>query len=226
MKNITAASPTFRNLPEQKRQAISRELVREFAANGYKKASINTIVGNLGIAKGSLYQYFRNKEAMFYFVFEQFTRLVKESVRQGAAEQGSGDFFHQVRQVMAAALSFVDRYPDYFQIYLRILFENDVPNREKLLARVRLFSREYFGPLCREAGKRKELRNDVSPEMMIFILDGVIDRLLRDYVEPAGNDRGLELKKMSRGQRDEKLNEIITILKDGFRGIKKGKQHG
>ncbi len=214
-KKSKAASQTFLNLSPEKQRAITRELVREFAVNGYKKASINTIVKNLGIAKGSLYQYFRNKEAMFYFVFEQFTQLVKESVRQGVAEDNAGNFFIQVKMVMAAALSFVDRYPEYFQIYLKVLSEDDVPRREKLLAQVRLFSRDYFGPLSLEARERGELRDDVSPALLVLIIDGIIDRLLQGYVQP-WLDNGLELQKMNGRERDSRLDEIISILKNGL----------
>lgn len=216
-KKTTAASLTFCNLPRLKQQAIIQEMVREFAANGYKKASINTIVRNLGIAKGSLYQYFQNKEKMFYFVFEQFTRLVKERVKEGVGEDDDGDFFLQVRKVMETALSFVDHYPEYFQIYLKVLFEQDVPHREELLAQVRLFSRDYFGPLCREAGKQGRLRNDVSPAMLIFILDGIIDRLLQGYVQPS-LDCGLGLGNMDTDEKNIRLDEIISVLREGFRG--------
>ncbi len=213
----TVASSTFCNLARQKQQAIVKEMVREFAAQGYKKASINTIVKNLGIAKGSLYQYFKNKETMFYFVFEQFIRLVKDSIKQGVSLDDKADFFVQVRKVMETALNFVDRYPDYFQIYLQILFEHDVPRRRELLAQVRLFSRDYFGPLCLAAREQGRIRDDVSPAMLIFVLDGIIDRLLQDYVRPLV-DSSLELQKMGLKERTGGIDEIIQILRDGFRG--------
>ena len=47
---------TFLNLPDAKRKAITEAAVDEFAAYPYEQASINRIVANSGIAKGSFYQ--------------------------------------------------------------------------------------------------------------------------------------------------------------------------
>ena len=214
-KKSSSANPTFNNLPLEKQEAIIHEAVREFAANGYQKASLNTIVKNLGIAKGSLYQYFRNKEALFCFVFEEFTHCVKHTVKDGIGQERSADFFDRVKLVMLAAITFVDRYPDYFQIYLKVLFEHDVPRREELLARVRLFSREYFGPLCEEAREKSVIRRDIPVATLIFLLDAFLDRFLQGYVQPY-LDGGLGMAKMSRKELMVKIDEMIEVLRDGF----------
>ena len=216
-KKSLSANVTFNNLPLEKQEAIIHETVREFAANGYQKASLNTIVKNLGIAKGSLYQYFRNKEAIFYFVFEEFTHRVKQTVKDGTGQERSVDFFDRVKQVMLAAITFVDRYPDYFQIYLKVLFEHDVPRREELLGRVRLFSREYFGPLCEEAREKGVIRWDIPVATLIFLLDAFFDRFLQGYVQPY-LDGGLGMAKMSRKELTVKIDEMIEVLRGGFVG--------
>ena len=56
---------TFQNLPEGKRQLIEKEAIHEFAVFGYDKASINRIVEQCQIAKGSFYQYFDDKKDLF-----------------------------------------------------------------------------------------------------------------------------------------------------------------
>ena len=151
------ASKTFINLSEDKQRAILRSAVSEFARLGYQKASLNSIVRDASIAKGSLYQYFQNKEALFSYIFEQFLQLVKKTVLD-AESRNSKDFFSRISQVLWAGIHFVDQFPDYFQVYLKVLFEEDVPGREKLLSRMHLFSSEYFGPLCREAQQKGEIR--------------------------------------------------------------------
>ena len=40
----------------------------EFADQGYQAASLNRMVAQAGIAKGSLYQYFPNKEGIFAYL--------------------------------------------------------------------------------------------------------------------------------------------------------------
>ncbi|MEW6288943.1 MAG: TetR/AcrR family transcriptional regulator [Thermodesulfobacteriota bacterium] len=208
------AQTTFSNLPPEKQEKIVAAAVREFARHGYKKASINTIVREAGIAKGSLYQYFRNKEVLFVFIFERFTLLVKKAVK----EQETGledDFFNQVGRVLLAGIGFVDRHPDYFQIYLRVLFEQDVPMREKLLAQVRLFSREYFGPLCQAGQKSGAIRRDIPLAMVIFVLDATLDRFLQSYAQGV-LDRDLGLTQISSEALPAQVNMMLQVLREGL----------
>jgi AcrR family transcriptional regulator len=60
--------PTFANLPAAKRQVIIA--IDEFATHSYAVASVSRIVERAGIAKGSLYQYFENKQDLFLFLLD------------------------------------------------------------------------------------------------------------------------------------------------------------
>lgn len=178
-----APKPTFFNLPAEKRERIVRAAVAEFAASGYTRASLNTIVRKAGISKGSLYQYFEDKEALFLYLFDHFTLLVKQAVRQADSPLRRQDFFASARRVVEAGFAFIDRHPDYFELYLKVLFEHDVPHREMLIRRVRLFSGEYFAPLCEEAKRCGMVRSDLPTSVIVFLLDAVIDRLLTAYAK-------------------------------------------
>lgn len=213
----THSSPkdTFFNLPEDKRERIVREALLEFAGLGYQRASLNNIVKRLGIAKGSVYRYFENKDALFLYIFDCFTAKVKQFVRENVSDRNEGDFLHKVRQVLRAGVDFIGRYPDYYQIYLKVLFEPNVPHREQLLHQVRLFSIDYFGPLCKQAQATGQIRRDISLPMIIFLLDAVIDRFLQGYAKPY-IDLGLGLSEMNRDELDKEIDSIIEVLKCGL----------
>ncbi|MCB2181163.1 MAG: TetR/AcrR family transcriptional regulator [Desulfobulbaceae bacterium] len=205
---------TFNNLPAEKRDKIVGAAMREFSRQGYQKASINTIVKAAGISKGSLYQYFDNKEALFFFIFDSFTELVKKTVKQ--VNKQEKEFFGQVRYVLQAGIEFIDQYPEYFQIYLKVLFEQDIPHREKLLAQVRLFSREYFGPLCARAQKQQAIRQDIPLEVVIFILDATLDRFLQSYAR-SYLDCGLDLTRKKREELFAVVDMILQVLQEGLK---------
>lgn len=214
----TLAKPknTFWNLSAAKRERIEDVLVREFATNGYRKASLNSIAQNTGIAKGSLYQYFENKEMIFLFVFDRFTELVKRMVGQPAcAGPPPASFWEAIRQVLVAGMAFIDSYPDYFQLYLNVLFEQDVPRREELIARVRLFSQEYFSPLIAAGQQDRRIRADISAGMIVFMIDAVLDRFLQGYARSylAG---GLRLCNKSSADLQHELNELLAVLRRGL----------
>jgi len=198
---------TFCNLPAEKRQRIISIAVEEFAANGYQKASLNNVVKRSEISKGSLYQYFENKEGLFLHIFESFTELVKSAANAALASVAKADFFTQLEAIIWAGIRFIDTHPEYFQIYLRVLFEQDVPRREELVSRVRLFPLEYMGPLC-EAGQRNgSIRSDVEPAMAVFIVDAALERFLQAYAKPY-LDSGLGLMNKD----EEQLRETVTTL--------------
>lgn len=206
---------TFSNLPDEKRQRIITAAVREFAAYGYQQASLNRIVKELGIAKGSLYQYFKNKEGLFLYIFQCFTTLVKQSVRKEVLAAQQTTFFGHVRAIVWAGINFINSHPDYFHIYLRVLFESEVPHREVLIGQVRLFSAEYFGPLCVAAQQDGEIRKDIDPQMVVFVLDALLDRFLQGYAKPY-LDGGLALAGKSEEELQNEVNMVIRILQDGL----------
>ena len=61
---------TFLNLPEEKRKAFLEIALEEFADNDYNTASISKIVEKAGIAKGSVYQYFEDKQDLFMYLLD------------------------------------------------------------------------------------------------------------------------------------------------------------
>ena len=190
--------------------------IEEFASKGYRHASMNTIVRRLGIAKGSLYQYFRNKETLFLYIFEQVTELVKEELERLDPCGGErGDFFVFIRKVFWAGIAFIEKYPAYFEIYLKVLFESDVPHRETLLGKVRLFSAEYFTPLCEQAKRNNALRQDITTSAMVFLLDAVIDRFLQGYAK-SYLDGGLAFDSSSKAAIGNTIDALILALSEGF----------
>lgn len=212
---------TFLNLPPEKRANIVQAAVAEFAGQGYQRASVNNIARELGIAKGSLYQYFDNKESLFLYVFDRFTEKVKQHVREAVAGLEGRDFFATARQVLLAAIDFIDTHPEYFQVYLKVLFEQDVPRRQELVARVRLFSLEFFGPLCENARRQGQLRSDISCRQVVFLLDATMERFLQGYAQPC-LDGVLGLGVMPGRRLHEEIDTIIRVLQNGLQPENKG----
>ena len=80
---------TFEKLPQSKREEIMEVCIEEFAKNGYKNASTNTIVDRLGISKGVLFLYFKSKKNLYLYLFEHYSRmLLGEYIQQHGGEPG------------------------------------------------------------------------------------------------------------------------------------------
>src|SRR5690554_6562514 len=83
---------TFFNLSEPKRKRIFSAAVEEFASRRFSEASINQIVKEAGISRGSFYQYFTGKEDLYLYVL---TEIGKEKISAAVPHQVSDneDFF-------------------------------------------------------------------------------------------------------------------------------------
>ena len=60
--------PRFAKLPQQQQQAILRSALDEFAAHGFRDASLNRVIEAAGISKGSMYYYFEGKADLYTYV--------------------------------------------------------------------------------------------------------------------------------------------------------------
>lgn len=63
--------PLFFSIAQAKQDRIISSALKEFSTHEYHEASINRIVQKAGIARGSFYQYFEDKEDIFFYLFEQ-----------------------------------------------------------------------------------------------------------------------------------------------------------
>ena len=59
---------TFYRLPDEKRETILADAEGEFLENSFEAASINRIIKEAAIPRGSFYQYFEDKKDIFLYI--------------------------------------------------------------------------------------------------------------------------------------------------------------
>ncbi|ETP70922.1 transcriptional regulator, partial [Lachnospiraceae bacterium JC7] len=65
------ATERFEKLSEDKKKRILLAAREEFARVPYEEASINQIIKNAGISRGSFYTYFEDKNDLLQYVFSE-----------------------------------------------------------------------------------------------------------------------------------------------------------
>ncbi|MFH0809899.1 MAG: TetR/AcrR family transcriptional regulator [Pseudomonadota bacterium] len=209
------AKQTFLNLPDEKRGRILAAATDEFSHKGFERASINAIVASVGIAKGSIYQYFPDKKGLFLYTFEAAVSLIRATLKKVKADSEDLDFFERLRLSLLTGFQFTRRHPRIYAAYLRILFGSDTPMREDLVRVIRLFSANYLRTLAEEGLRRGELRPDMKPAHIAFFLDAVMDRMLQAYAI-AGLDFGLGLHGAQAQRTEEWVNLFIDFIRRGL----------
>jgi TetR/AcrR family transcriptional regulator len=206
---------TFKNLESDKQQRILDTAVEEFSSHGFRQASVNRMVQKLGIAKGSIFQYFGTKEGLFSVVFDHAVELVRRSLRQVKQLTAETDFFECLRQSLIAGVHFIDRHPKVYKIYLKMVFQEDFPLRAEFLQQVHLFSADYLRPLVQAGIAGGDVRSDLDIDTAVFFLDALLDRFLQAYCV-SFLDAGSGLYQAPKGQMEKRVEEFIELLKRGM----------
>jgi AcrR family transcriptional regulator len=209
------ARTTFLNLPSEKQERVVAAALGEFADKGYQQASLNTMVAASGIAKGSIYQYFKDKQSLFLYIFEVAIGVVRRTLLRVKEDTREEDFFVRLEKSLLAGMNFIQRHPRVYGLYLKIMYDQQVPRRPELLQAVRRFAAEYLGSLVRQGLARGELRADLSQESAIFVLDALLDRFLQAVALPSF-DVTLGLDQAGPEERRARVEELVNLLKAGL----------
>jgi AcrR family transcriptional regulator len=173
------------------------------------------MVERIGIAKGSLFQYFGNKEGLFGVIFNYAVELVRQSLRQVKRETTDADFFHRIKESTLAGTRFIKRHPRVYRIYLKMIFQEDFPLRAEFLQQVHLFSAEYLRPIVDAGVARGDLRPDLDVDMAVFMLDALMDRFLQAYCVPF-LDAGAHIYQAADLDLERKVDEFVNLLHLGM----------
>lgn len=85
-------STTFFHLPAEKRERLLAAARAEFVRVPYEDASINRMIREAGIPRGSFYMYFTDKEDLFRYLMESYGQRLVEQVEEWLERDG-GDLF-------------------------------------------------------------------------------------------------------------------------------------
>lgn len=99
------STTTFQNLSPEKRERFINAALEEFATHDFNSASITTIVKKLGIAKGSVYQYFENKLELWLYL-KKHCETIKVGYVKSVKRSDYSDFWKYYRAMYANGINF------------------------------------------------------------------------------------------------------------------------
>jgi len=101
---------TWDRLAETRRDAVLNAAEAEFAEHGFSRGSLNVIARNAGVAKGSLFQYFVDKNDLFGHLVD------RAANRIGAAMDQCSDALDWTAGFFPAFGTLLDAWMDYFHV--------------------------------------------------------------------------------------------------------------
>ncbi|MEC9490409.1 MAG: TetR/AcrR family transcriptional regulator [Halanaerobiales bacterium] len=161
---------TLFNLSQSKQQRIIEAAVEEFAAHPYLKTSINRIIDQADISKGSFYQYFENKKDLYKYIIDQASAAKMKFLGQKLQDYQKLDFFELLRKLFIASIQFKREYPLYSKIGNWLLNGNNERLKEEIYSESRPKSNEFFEQLLEEAVKKGEVDSEIDIKFTAFML--------------------------------------------------------
>lgn len=160
-------TPTFANLPAAKRDAFLTAAIAEFAAHDVASASVSRIVATLGIAKGSVYQYFADKQDLYAHLVDH--------------------FFAALRQLMAQTVTAAHAHPREAALLERA-YRDRASLPTDVLARGLAARHTRLTELVDGAQRRGEVDPAADPELVVLVV-GQIGPWLDARLPPGGAGR-------------------------------------
>ena len=165
----------------QRRADILRGAETVFAARGFHAASIEQIANAAEYATGTVYLYFRDKEALYLELFEEKIRELGELIRQRI--DGLKDPLKSIRQLVSARMEYFEKNKSFFRIYAREGMNWEHTRHDRWSGVMRLYE-EYLELLASliACGQRRGTFRKGDPRQLAVALSGMMIQLTRDQL--------------------------------------------
>jgi TetR/AcrR family transcriptional regulator len=164
---------TFFNLPPVKRDLIISVALKEFTETDYESASISKIVAETGIAKGSFYQYFKDKLDLYRFLLDEGTRIKTEFLAQHPPTDNMANPFIYLRWLLKVGLRFELAHPLFANLAQRAISGHS-PLPVEWRQSIEKQSLEFFSTLLTQGIANGYIRSDLKVEIAGYILYAVM----------------------------------------------------
>ena len=165
-----APSPDKRSA--DKRERILKGAIKVFARKGFYAARVSEIAKAAGVADGTIYLYFRNKEDVLVSVFEDRITQLVNVLREAVAEDAP--FEYRFRRVVELQLGLLEGQRDLAEVVTVNLRQSPKMLKQYALP---LFTQylEVIASLIADGQQRGAVRPDVNPRVIARSLWGALD---------------------------------------------------
>jgi AcrR family transcriptional regulator len=196
---------------EQKRENIMKAALKIFSQKGFSPAALDEVAQEAGIAKGTLYLYFKDKEDLFCStilnVIDDLANFLREHIdeKMGPIQVLESIAYHQ--------LQFFSQNRDVYGIFQTLINDNLLCSHKRLFSLLLEKKQELidYETSIVERGKRKGvIRSDLKTEDIVNSFDGIVTNAIRQL--------GIEANFASPIDVEGRARSIMKVLLEGISG--------
>ncbi|HII84040.1 MAG TPA: TetR/AcrR family transcriptional regulator [Methanobacterium subterraneum] len=191
---------------EQRRNDIIKVSRKLFADKDFDKVSMEDIAKEVGLGKGTLYLYFKNKESLYFAVVLKGIRIWAEIVKEEVKEDYSG--LNRLISYGNANMMFSNKYPDYFRLLysptsIKKQFDMGKMTSSEEFQEVRELFKEIMSigiDSIQKGIDEGEIRPDVDPTEATILLSVIYNGKanMGDWAKELLENKGIDGEKFSK----------------------------
>ena len=206
---------TFFNLQEEKRTSITNIAIEEFGNHDYGDVSISRIVARAGIAKGSFYQYFENKEDLYSYLLDLCMQKKWEFMGLDHPDPQHVGVFQYMRWTIEAGLQMQVAYPELVKVAYRAHRSSAYP--EEFFAHAKQESHKFFLHLVAIGKEQGDIAPEIDDDLAAFIFTTVTVSLGQYMLQ-----RSTESGDYEPGKKDFFPPEVMVIFEQTLNILEHG----
>lgn len=195
---------------ERKNELLEAAL-DEFTRKNYESASLNTIIKNAGISKGTFYYHFQDKEALYLLLLETANKtkwkFINDHRKEIPCEAEQKDIFEEFKIQAQLAMEFASCFPQYHQLSMMFVRERGNEIYDNAKSKLNLNTPSMMGEIVKRAMKNGEINPRFSEDFTVKIMT----HLFMNFDEVFPEEKDFHLEKMVKN-----LNNYVEFMKNGL----------
>ena len=176
--------------------SIQDAAMRVIARKGMAAATMQEIAEEAGVAKGTIYLYFRDRDELVERTFD--TAITQLIERVNAAMDSSDGIEQKIRAAMTAKFAYFRENREFFRLYMSLRVPEGSPQQQRRQKRTCQSqyrdSRQRLADVFGAAMERGEIRRLDAERLALFVVEGsnaiVIDRVMSE--KPPAEESDIE----------------------------------
>jgi TetR/AcrR family fatty acid metabolism transcriptional regulator len=185
-----------------KRQVIIDAAIEVFSQNGFQNSTISQIAQRANVAEGTIYQYFKNKEDLFFSIPIDKTKQFYKELELHL--QGIDGAMNKIRKFVWYYLYHLQENPAYARALMLEMRVNRNFANTKAFGAYRPLTQEIL-EIIEEGQKEGIIRKDTNKYMIRHLILGLLEHIITRW-----------LLKGEKGDLLDKYDEAVELLIQGI----------
>ena len=189
----------FENLDPRRRESILKAAQAEFARNGYEQASLNTIIRDAGISKGSLYYYFEDKTDLYLAVIENVIDELFREMEGIVAGEILDNLWCSIEKSMVRWMKIMREKPGLVRLWRNFLNLYMSPASPPKITEFIGIAKEKVNVIFKDAQKKGIIRTDLPFTLLVAIfynMDTAFDLWIYEHIDSISDTEHRQLVKL------------------------------